>query len=487
MPWTWEDAEKYKKGLSEKQAKQWARIANSVLERCLKKGGKEEDCAASAVKQANGVVGNNAFVPPESGDAPKEVKEILDKIYTSCREKWVQDHPSDKENTANKTKCSQIAWGAVHRAGWQKDNDGKWTKSGNYSAVINKQTIEYEPEVKLHDNRPYLVVPVTMLVEGVHNGSHGPLLHLKEDFGAYIETWNGIPVVIDHPEINGINVSANIPEIIDQQTVGRVYNSHVEDSKLRAELWLDEQKLNDISPETLTIINEGKMVEVSIGVFTEDEETTGKWGDEYYESIARNHRPDHLALLPGAVGACSIEDGCGIRLNSSSEDTLENPINLKIEKEVKMTELNECTPCVKSRVDKLITQGRFTEAHRGALENLSEELLDIISNPVIQEVEKEVVKEVPQALSEDDQHDLEFGRQMRTEIRNAKIKDIQDNFGKELWPDERLNAMNDDDLDRLQKSIKKTEVRDYSGKAGSVNTLKDESPKLFPTGVEIKN
>jgi len=41
----------------------------------------------------------------------------------------------------------------------------------------------------------------------------------------------------------------------------------------------------------------------------------GVWNEEEYHSIVRNYRPDHLALLPGAIGACSWEDGCGIRAN----------------------------------------------------------------------------------------------------------------------------------------------------------------------------
>ena len=60
MPWTVADVDKHKKGLSDKQKKQWVRIANSVLARCMKKGGSEESCAASAIKQANGVLNTNS-------------------------------------------------------------------------------------------------------------------------------------------------------------------------------------------------------------------------------------------------------------------------------------------------------------------------------------------------------------------------------------------------------------------------------------------
>ena len=185
-----------------------------------------------------------------------------------------------------------------------------------YSVYTPKQEVGYTAEIKVHQERNHLVVPVTMMVEGVHSGSAGPLLHLIADLGRFPESWNGMPVMIDHPAVNGQNVSANSPDIIDTSCVGRIYNTNVSGTKLRGEAWLDEEKLRQINPVTLTHVNEAKPIEVSIGVFTEEEVETGDWNGETYEAIAKNHRPDHLALLPGGTGACSIEDGCGIRANN---------------------------------------------------------------------------------------------------------------------------------------------------------------------------
>lgn len=55
MPWKAEDAARHKKGLSDKQARAWARIANSVLKGCREKGG--SDCEGRAVRIANSKVG----------------------------------------------------------------------------------------------------------------------------------------------------------------------------------------------------------------------------------------------------------------------------------------------------------------------------------------------------------------------------------------------------------------------------------------------
>ena len=185
-----------------------------------------------------------------------------------------------------------------------------------YSAYRRKQNRGYTVEHKEHQGKEHLVVPVVMMVEGVHSGSHGPLYHSIEELGKFPEAWNGMPVVIDHPEINGEYLSANIPDVIDARMVGRVYNTKVEGQKLMAQAWIDEARLRQISSVVLAQIEAGEPIEVSLGMFTEELVTEGEFNGEQYEAIARNHRPDHLALLPGGQGACSIADGCGIRANN---------------------------------------------------------------------------------------------------------------------------------------------------------------------------
>jgi len=59
---------------------------------------------------------------------------------------------------------------------------------------------------------------------------------------------------------------------------------------------------------------------VSVGVFTDNEDVEGIWQDEKYTKIAHNHRPDHLAILPESIGACSLADGCGLGVNQTNND-----------------------------------------------------------------------------------------------------------------------------------------------------------------------
>ena len=207
----------------------------------------------------------------------------------------------------------------------------------------SKQEPGYTASSVQYQGTTHLIVPVVMMVEGVHNGSHGPLFHSIAELGKFPESWNGIPVVVDHPEINGVNVSANQPEIIEQQKIGTVFNTRVVGQKLMADLWINEEKVRQTSSVVLAALQAGQPLEVSLGVFTEEELTAGNWNGETYEVIARNHRPDHLALLPGGVGACSVEDGCGIRANKKGGDEVNELEFNKALKDFYVSELNNNT------------------------------------------------------------------------------------------------------------------------------------------------
>jgi len=181
--------------------------------------------------------------------------------------------------------------------------------------IYSVQTANYEIREEVHDGKEYIVVPIVMMVEGVHHGNRGPVLHQAQELSKFVETWNGRPITVGHPEVEGHAVSANAsPEVHDQVTVGHVFNANYNNG-LRAEAWLDVQRLAAVSPLALTYIYEGQPIDVSVGVFNDTAYIEGEWRGETYESIASNYRPDHLALLPGERGACSWDDGCGIRLN----------------------------------------------------------------------------------------------------------------------------------------------------------------------------
>lgn len=170
------------------------------------------------------------------------------------------------------------------------------------------------------EGRAYLVVPVIMLTEGVHKGSNGALYYPAEELSKVPGVWNMKPIVVYHPSMNGQAVSACDPVIITNRKVGLVMNTTFADGKLKAEAWLEEDRMAKVDDRIMGFLETGKVMEVSTGLFTENEATPGEWNGKEYDVIARNYRPDHLALLPDKIGACSIEDGAGLLRNHKGVD-----------------------------------------------------------------------------------------------------------------------------------------------------------------------
>jgi len=208
------------------------------------------------------------------------------------------------------------------------------TKEKQPMDVYFQTTSSYTVRTEVYDGTDYIVVPVVMMVEGVHHGSHGPILHTAEELGRFPASWDGIPVTLGHPQVDGQYVSANSPEVLKDWAIGRIFNTYMDGSSLKSEAWIDQTKLIALSPETLERINKGEIIEVSIGVFSDEDIIEGFYGVEQYSAIARNHRPNHLALLPDEVGACSILDGCGLRVNKKGGVIMEIIVNETNEQQV---------------------------------------------------------------------------------------------------------------------------------------------------------
>lgn len=164
------------------------------------------------------------------------------------------------------------------------------------------------------EGRQYVVVPMVMMVEGVHNGSLGPLYYPADELRRAPATWNMKPIVVYHPSDD--LETACTPEFLTERKVGVIMNAKFDGKgRLVAEAWLEEHRMKAVDMRVWDAVQNGKMLELSTGVFTENEEVEGDFAGEHYIGIARNHRPDHLALLPDMVGACSINDGAGFIRN----------------------------------------------------------------------------------------------------------------------------------------------------------------------------
>lgn len=188
--------------------------------------------------------------------------------------------------------------------------------------IVSAKNVGLVIEKEHTDGRKYLLAPTIALKEGVMN----EVLYLGSEISAYIDAWNGRPLVINHPkDEHGEFVSANDPDKLPE-VLGFYYNAAYEDGRLKGEWWLDIEKAKK-HPQGLAVLNalrSGQVLEQSTGLFTDVEETSGEFNGVPYTEIARNIRPDHVAILLDEEGACSVADGCGTPRVNTSEDTQPN-------------------------------------------------------------------------------------------------------------------------------------------------------------------
>jgi len=180
------------------------------------------------------------------------------------------------------------------------------TVTANLTSGVRRETLQ---------GREYLVAPLTMIVPGVLAGSKGPLYYPEEEVKKNPTAWNGMPIVVNHPMVNGIPVEARSPGVLDKQQIGTVFNARYK-GKLVAEGWFDVERTRKTNVGIYEQLINNKPIELSTGLYTDNEPYRGVWNGREYHYVARNYRPDHLAILVGSRGACSIKDGCGVLINA---------------------------------------------------------------------------------------------------------------------------------------------------------------------------
>jgi hypothetical protein len=163
--------------------------------------------------------------------------------------------------------------------------------------------------------REYLVAPIAMMAEGIWEGSDGPIFYSEPDLIEALPSWNNRPLVVYHPQSEGVPSSAADPVVIDKQEVGRVLNAHWKDGKQRSEGWFDVELTKKVDPRVYDALMSNKGMEVSTGLFMKLERAEGTFNSTKYNRKGVSHRPDHLAILPDQIGAFSMKDGGGIFAN----------------------------------------------------------------------------------------------------------------------------------------------------------------------------
>jgi hypothetical protein len=224
--------------------------------------------------------------------------------------------------------------------------------------------------------RPHLVVPVVMLRQTVVNRALVEINELQP------EAWNGVPVTVGHPvDKDGREVSANSPTVLEQWAVGSIFNARMSGDKLLAEAWLDVARAERIGHgDVIKAIQAGEPMDVSTGYFALHVKEAGIFNGKTYVEKHKDIKPDHLALLPNAEGACNWKDGCGIR-DAHKKGLIMNLVTLKSGLQQIFTALGltvnlEGPPMDKKQlIDLLVNKKVAQESERTSLETLSEATL----------------------------------------------------------------------------------------------------------------
>lgn len=389
-----------------------------------------------------------------------------------------------------------------------------------------KSNFQYDASVirhEMHDGTEHMVVPVVMIVEGVLNDA----LILSEEFGAFPDAWNGIPVPVLHPEEHGQSISANRPDIVDRNTIGRVYNTHVDGKKLKAELWINKKKAEKLGHgDVVKALEAGFVMEVSTGYFAEDEAKEGEYNGRPYNHIHRGIRPDHLALLPTQIGACSVKDGCGTRVNNKRSSmamkvndalaVLQKALGLKSNCECKGDDMS-----ILDRAKALVKANKLDAKQLAAIQEMDPKDRDLMAafisalgatgaEDVVEEAEEELEDELPEGMADEEEKPVANAKKKApvaakpvtmtaAEINKLVANGVKDHLRRsevtsKLVANERNTLtekqMADMPVDQLEAVEKMIRPADYSGAgAFATNSSSQETTvtPMRPRGVLVRN
>lgn len=197
---------------------------------------------------------------------------------------WIFFRPTD-QSTGSSTESSEESRGEGHHSLNQVN-----------SVVMMLDQMRYMSENAIIDETDdALRVSAIVTREGVFGSVYRPADVLSKSSRWLL----GVPVTVTHPQ-DGVR--------FEEEAVGQVVEVHWEPPAVRviAELFKDR-----LPPMILDLIKNGEPVEVSVGYYPIEVPAEGEFQGEKYDRIETSLFFDHVAIVP--QGACSWEDGCGIR------------------------------------------------------------------------------------------------------------------------------------------------------------------------------
>ena len=350
-----------------------------------------------------------------------------------------------------------------------------------------------------------IISSFTLPPDIVMNGGLYPSDEVERSY----QSLNRTPVTIEHPELDGMYVSANDPEIDFEYRFG-AFNENatqLDDGRIQVDKVINVQKamMSEKGKRLLDRINEletsksPRAIHTSVGVYVDAEELdkpkTNSDGQEY-GWIARNMIFDHDAILLDSVGAATPEQGTGIGINSEqvkvehfimsnqNDDDSKEPVNNQTDEDDAMREeiiakLKELEIEVNADIsdsDLLAQYNEALTANSGDDENADEGS----DAPEVNAELAETVKKQADQIAE-----LEANAKAKEEAEVAdKIKTIKANAKYADLSDEALKAIHANSQEDFDKMYNES-IPSYG--VGSTTDFNDEVDSKFAFNTKVED
>ena len=335
---------------------------------------------------------------------------------------------------------------------------GVFAKNSEYCVMNSSVDMSLVRNEQL-DGEEYLVCPCVMIKVGVWNG----LNYSFEDLEDSVETWNNKPVSLNtHPERGGWDKAK-----LEKYRGGFLLNTRMDGDRLLSDLWINKKKAERLSPGLTEKMNDGTMFEVSTGLFCHVRN----------DNDAVNIKGDHLAVLVGEEGACSVADGAGAPRLNRKESAVATESDKGIDNINQENKMKDAKPVADSPEKVVPVESEevapVVEPEVEPKEDVQKE--DVVE-PVV-EKEEPVVKEEAEGAKEEPQENsskkgadpevekaLAFYNSKKAELVEILVSNSKCEFSKE--------ELEGRDVEELQKLDKMCAVVDYSGGASVENAAK---------------
>lgn len=294
----------------------------------------------------------------------------------------------------------------------------------------------------------FFYLPFVGIVEGVLNSE----LLLSSEFD---KDWDGVPVTVNHPSINGQPVSAR-ERAVANSLIGRIIESRVEDQRLKGEVQINLIKARLAHSSATTKLLNGEVTELSTGYFRTLEQVRGTYKGRPYVGIARGIIPDHLAILTDEQGACSVQDGCGVPRTNSNEGV--NVADTKHDEQLTNNEQQAACSCQTSNDEQLTSNEQVTANHPSATGELLLQLNTLDVNQL-----QELLGSLP---------DIKRYLQLNRQAEEEKRTDLEGRLVKAGFTTEELTGLSINMMQKIAGSQLRT--ASYEGRA-VINHQVDET------------